>query len=811
MTTNTMISLFPSAMANEPDAAISIEDFLQGVQGGRWQRKIEILREHIKRGDRLRYDKKKRELPAVTISCHCLSRERALSPEAKAITHSGLLQADFDLKDNPTLSDPAILTHTRQQLMADPHVLAVFVGPSGEGIKAIIAINPERHTDSWFAAESHFRGQYGLTLDKATKDPMRLCFVSFDPDADWRDEADILPVPDSLPANGGDSWHPPVETTAADIEEMLKFIPSRPDYDTWLRVASAVWSVLPLEDGCRVLASWSPEEKPGEYAFKHRARLEQISIGSLVHLASQHGFDAREAWRRKRWAGRIRFAEGTRAPGQGEDPTADPTPQNIVTEISRERVMQAFASGQAGDARLWCDMRRNLRVYNIHAKMWMVYEDGIWRRDAGHSCPWDISDTCKTIYEGIASSVQQEIKTNPAPDDKKDVRKKEVDGILKRCDALSRWDYVSSVNKFAAAAMHLPATAFDANPDILVVRNGTLDFAEGIFREHRPADLATIRSPLDFDPDADCPHWTAFLERCIPEVETRAYLARAIGYSLTGRVNQDALFFCYGKGANGKSTFFLALKILLGDLMTTVPIAALLAAKSDNNYDYHKASMEGKRVVLTDEIPEGRSLAEGQVKGLTGGDAINARRPFEQPYTFLPTHKLWLMGNHKPDIKGTDNGIWRRVHMIPFLVTIPDNERRDRHEIEAEFKSEASGILNWAIRGLIESRDIGLNPPQQVVDATKEYREESDQFGTFLNECTEKNIVGRCGIGSLAKCYAIWCEENSETPRHKGTRQLRKAMMERGWHVESDRKNHPTVHGLQLQMPESNNILEMQS
>jgi len=810
MTTTTLISLFPSALAVEPSEAITLQKFLTGVREGVWSRKIEILREHLARGDRPRYDQKKRELPAVTISCHCLSRERDLSPEAKDVTHSGFLQADFDLKDNPVLASPEVVEAKRAELIADPHVAAVFIGPSGEGIKAVVSIDPERHKDSWFAAEAHFRDVHGLKLDPATKDPMRLCFVSHDPALVHSNEFCPLSVPDKLPEPT--VYHPPVETTAADVAEMLKCIPPRPDYETWLRIASAVWSVLPMGPGCELLNQWSPEERPGEYATKHKARLQQIGIGTLVHIASQHGFDARAAWRRKRWAGRIRFADSVCGPGREEDPAADTAPQDVCSiEIDRERVFFAFNNGQTGDARLWCQLRRGLRVWNIHAKAWMIYGEGFWLRDSGQSTTWDISDTLCRVYGGLADSIREEMRRNPAGDDKKDPRAKELAAILARISQLHTSDYLAGVEKLAAKEMHLPATAFNANPDILVVSNGTLDFSEGVFREHRSTDYVTIRSGIAFDPAADCPKWNAFLDRCIPEPETRLYLARAIGYCLTGRVNHDALFFLYGKGANGKSTFVGVVKLLLGELMTTVPIAALLAAKSDSNFDYHKASMEGKRVVCTDEIPEGRQLAENQVKAITGGDAVNARRPFEVPYTFYPTHKLILMGNHKPDIKGTDEGIWRRVHMIPFLVTIPKAEQRPRHEVMAEFQAEAAGILNWAIRGLLESRDIGLCPPAQVVEATAEYREESDQFGTFLAECTTKDINGRVGMASLSKCYGIWCDQNNETPRHRGTRALKKVMVERGYHVELDRKNHPTAHGIMLKDEEADNVLNLKA
>ena len=806
---DSIISLFPSAVAQEPERAISLREFLLAVKNGRWERKIAVCREHIRRGDRARYDHKKRELPAVTLSCHCLSRERDLTAEAKAVTHSGWLQADFDLKDNPLLMERDALEAKRTALLADPYVGGVFVGPSGEGLKAVIAIDPERHKDSWFAAEVYFREKHGLRLDRATKDPMRLCFVSHDPAAEISEEAVPLPVPDALPAE--QTWRPPVETTAADIAEMLRFIPQRPEYDTWLRIASAVWSVLPMADGARLLHQWSPEEKEGEYASKHKARLKQVGIGTLAHIASLHGFDAKAAWNRKRWAGRIRFADSERGPGQGENPCVDTAPPCIAAELTRERVMMAFRAGQAGDARLWCELRRGLRIWNIHAKMWMIYENGLWRRDAAHSTPWDISDTLCEIYGKMLESIRREIATHPAPEPKKDSREKDCSGIQDRINQLHKWEYISSVEKFALREINLPATAFDSNPDILVCLNGTLDFAEGIFREHRPSDNATVRSPIAFDPAAECPRWEAFLTRFIPDIETRMYLARAVGYSLTGRVHGDALFFAYGKGANGKSTFYGVLKILLGELMTTVPIAALLAAKSDNNFDYHKASMEGKRVVLTDEIPEGRKLSDSQVKAMTGGDPMNARRPFESPYNFMPTHKLWLMGNHKPEIVGTDEGIWRRVHMIPFLVTIPENERRPRHDILAEFERESSGILNWAIRGLLESRDIGLHPPPQVVEATQEYREESDQFGNFLAECTENGPAYTSRAGDIAKCYAIWCEQNGENPRYKSTRKIRSVMGDRGYASELDRKGHPVFMGIKLKTEEVSNDLQLEA
>jgi len=222
--------------------------------------------------------------------------------------------------------------------------------------------------------------------------------------------------------------------------------------------------------------------------------------------------------------------------------------------------------------------------------------------------------------------------------------------------------------------------------------------------------------------------------------------------------------------------------------------------------------MEGRRVVMTDEIPENKKLAENQVKALVGGDDIAARRPFEMAYKFSPTHKLWLVGNHKLEVKGTDNGIWRRIHLIPWSVTITADKKRARHEVLADFSRERSGILNWAIRGILESQQLGgIVPPERVVEATKEYREESDQVGNFLAECTQKaGQDNSVSVTALRKMYASWCEENGETIRYRSTQAIKKVMRERGFAVFIDRKNQPHVVGL-LPLSGEEGVLQFQA
>ena len=224
--------------------------------------------------------------------------------------------------------------------------------------------------------------------------------------------------------------------------------------------------------------------------------------------------------------------------------------------------------------------------------------------------------------------------------------------------------------------------------------------------------------------------------------------------------------------------------MLTGDLMTTVPIEALMAKASDNNFDYRKAQMEGKRIVVSDEIPEERRLNESSIKSLVGGDDITARRPYEKPYVFTPTHKLWLVGNHKPKIAGTDHGIWRRVHLVPWLKTMPEEERRPRHEVLAEFRAELPGILNWAIRGYIDMIDQGgLQPPGAVIDATKEYQKDSDQFARFMEERTENQWGLTTSLTNLRETYQAWCHDEGEEPRYQSNQKISHYLRDQGWEI----------------------------
>lgn len=788
-----LVSFFSSAFDQEPSTNMTLGEILERIRSCEWQKRIDALRRMIEKQDDKGYQDAKRRLPAFSMSGACATRDAQTPLDAKFLLHSGILQCDLDKKDNPHMDAPDAVA---AMLADDPHVLFVFASPSGVGLKAgvLIAIDIgqpvgnqiSQHARAFAGAEKYFLEKYALQIDRSTKDPLRLCFVSADAQLHINHAASAMALPEIVAQKpASDTWMPPLETTAEDIREMLRFVPPRPDYADWLRIASAVWSALPMAEGCQLLAEWSPEEKAGEYTGKWKHRLEQIGIGTLVHYAQQHGFDAATAARRKRWAGRIRFADSL-ANAEAVDAGGDPAANVHYVELTREFLFDCFNQAQLGDARLWAARVQGTKLFDHLAQSWRTYGRGIWERDDTEQTIIECADAITEAYARLAASVADEMREKPAPEGKKDIREKVIDRITERKTKLRNKAYITGVLSFAESLLATKATRFDRQPHLLCVENGVLDFDAGVFREHRPADMLTIRTGITFDPDAKCPRWIAFLNYVMgDDRELVSYLARMVGYSLTGYVDKDVLTFNYGKGANGKSTFTSILKMLGGDFMTTISIDALLAKASDSTFDYKKAMLEGKRIVVTDEIPENRRLNESAIKSLVGGDDIVARRPYEKPYVFAPTHKLWLIGNHKPDIKGVDHGIWRRIHLVPWTVTIPEEKRRPRHEVLAELRAELPGVLNWAVRGYIDMADNGgLRPPAKVQEAVKEYQQDSDQLAQFIDERVERIEGINTKATALLRAYMAWCQDNGEEPRYKSSRKLIGYLREHEWRAE---------------------------
>jgi putative DNA primase/helicase len=282
------------------------------------------------------------------------------------------------------------------------------------------------------------------------------------------------------------------------------------------------------------------------------------------------------------------------------------------------------------------------------------------------------------------------------------------------------------------------ADELDSHRGLLGVQNGTLELGSCKLRPASPDDYITRLAPVTYEATAQCPEFLRFLDRIMggsqPLVD---FLQRLLGYALSGYTDEQHLYFCFGTGANGKSTLLNVLQDLLGPgHYMVMPSEALMVRPGKSGATPELARLPGARVVVTNEVEDGTHLAESLVKLMTGGDRIAARHLYQAYFEFVPQFKLFVVGNHKPVVRGDDIGIWRRILLIPFLVRIPQDEQDPR--LAERLRKELPGILNWAVAGYQEWRRRGLAPPREVTDAVEDYKQEMDVLGQWLDECCER-------------------------------------------------------------------------
>lgn len=391
---------------------------------------------------------------------------------------------------------------------------------------------------------------------------------------------------------------------------------------------------------------------------------------------------------------------------------------------------------------------RGRLVYNGDAGAWFVFDGGHWRPD--------IDGRVMAAAKRCALSIEDEA----AAIDNDDV-----------AEAVSKWGRRSqglgkleAMIKLATSepGMMTRAADFDADPWSLNCRNGVVDLTSGSIAPHDPARRCAKISPVDFDPFATAPTWRAFVEWAFAgDSELIDFVQRCAGYSLTASTRDHVFLFLYGTGANGKSTFLNALLALLGDYGGQASPDLLVATR----YPVHPtqvADLCGRRCVVGSEVAEGAGFDEVKLKWLTGGDRIKARYMRRDFFEFEPTHKLWLAGNHKPRVRGTDRGIWRRMRLVPFVRTLTAGEMDP--DLPLKLRAELPGILTWAVNGAVRWFEQGLTMPAAVRDATDDYRREEDVLGLFLDECTEPAAYGEPPKKTLRLRYESWCSNHGHRP-----------------------------------------------
>jgi putative DNA primase/helicase len=458
-----------------------------------------------------------------------------------------------------------------------------------------------------------------------------------------------------------------------------------------------------------------PNLTPPEHFGRYTALICEEMGQALTTFAATHGPDQVGAEMRRLWAAvrddprlaELRTAVDAAevralAERNGHPPDERPTP--LSDQYNAEALVRAHGA----------DLR-----YCHPLETWLVWSTTHWQHDRTGEVMRRAKQTVMSFANALPQLSGDELKA--------------MLGHFKSSLSASRLEGLVKLARSEPGIPVLPED-LDRDPWVLNVTNGTLDLRTGELRQpHRREDLLTRCLPMAYDPRASCARWCQFLHDIMAgNTAMIDYLQRAVGYSLTGSVQEQCFFFCYGSGQNGKSTFLNVLLTLFAAYgMQAMP--ELLMVRQHEAHPTERADLYQKRLVVAVEVTEGGRLNEALVKLLTGGERIRARHMRQDFFEFEPTHKSWLAGNHRPVIRGTDDAIWRRPRLIPFTVKIAEAQK-DTTLLD-KLKQELPGILRWAVEGALAWQEHGLQDPPEVLAAGEAYRAEMDTLGQFLAEC----------------------------------------------------------------------------
>jgi P4 family phage/plasmid primase-like protien len=430
-------------------------------------------------------------------------------------------------------------------------------------------------------------------------------------------------------------------------------------------------------------------------------------------------------------------------------------------------------------------LRKYGNIVRHAAGKWYVWNGKLWRQDHYHK------------VERMAQCVSREIlaESERLPDEKQ--RKAMARFAIASGDKARRSNMVS-VAAVAPGVVKLP-TDFDQDLWSFNCQNGTINLQTGELKPHNPLDNITKISPVTFDATATCPQWNKFMNEVMcGNEEMVEFLATAAGYSLTGDTRAQAMFFNHGDGENGKGVFLETLAYIIGDYSYTSAFDTFVYhEKSNRDIRNDLAALVGVRFLSSEESSEGHRLDEALIKQLTGENTITTRFLYQDEFSYKPNFKIWMSSNFRPSIRSTDWGTWRRVKMIPWNFRVTAASRDE--QLKSKLRHEASGILNWMLRGLARYVSAGykMSYPEIVNNATAEYRVSQDVVGQFI--AARCNLNGKIGVTELYNAFKVWAEQSRE--RHNLTlRKFGDELVKRDGIFRAQHKQGSLFQGISLQI-----------
>jgi len=418
---------------------------------------------------------------------------------------------------------------------------------------------------------------------------------------------------------------------------------------------------------------------------------------------------------------------------------------------------------------------------------WLIFDGRKWEKDR----TLQIEDMAKTI----PACIHEEASRSITPEERMRIAKH----ALKSESAYS----IKEMLKLAASDPTIAITheAFDKDLMMLNVLNGVVDLRSGKLVDHDPNFMMTKLAPTEYNLEASSEVWDNFIKDVTGgDEELIKFIQKSVGYSLTGNTSENVLFFVYGPTATGKSTFLEAVKSVLGDYAKTADFESFLKRNGNSGPRDDVAILEGARMVVSVEVDEGKRLAEGLIKQLTGGDTIACRPLYKSTIQFVPAMKLWMAANHKPKVSAEDGAMWGRIRMLPFDRTIPLDKREPALKARLkDTKETGPAILAWAVKGCLMWQQEGLKAPKRVNEATDSYRQSQDIIGDFIEAYIEACEGETLPRSKVYEAYKEWCDKSGERSLTQTT--LTQKLLERGW-KEGPRGRERTFAGYKLKKTE---------
>lgn len=409
-----------------------------------------------------------------------------------------------------------------------------------------------------------------------------------------------------------------------------------------------------------------------------------------------------------------------------------------------DKQIKKYAFDDTGNADRFVDKFKDRARYSYIDKGWYFYNGRKWE--------FDNLGNVKGLTEEVIQDMKKELAYCENEEEEK--------AFFKHLKYTRNNRGKTNMMKESEHRLPILPDELDKRKDVFNCMNGVIDLRNGKLMDHSYDQFLSKMSYVEYTDNIDCPRWMEFLNQTFDhDTELIHYIQKAVGYSMTGSTKEQCVFFCYGNGRNGKSTFLDIISAIMGDYATNIQPETIMVQNRQSGANSDIARLKGARFVTTVEPNQGARINEGLLKQLTGGDTVTARHLYGKEFEFEAEFKLWMATNHKPIIRGRDLGIWRRMHLIPFTVEIPD-DKVDKN-LKYKLKKELTGILNWAVEGCIKWQREGLGMPAAVEEAVKEYKSEMDVITAFLEDCTIQG-PGETKASELYKAYADWAEENGE-------------------------------------------------